>query len=109
MQTQVQGESSWFMYFLQPRLVERSKGAHCARVMDGRVDCLTDDYIGTPVKISVFFMCRRDEKQRYREGFVINITNLFPPSLWWLPKMRAEMKQVETMGLRKDAKSKDCV
>lgn len=24
-------------------------------VMDGWVDCLTDDYIGTPVKISVFF------------------------------------------------------
>lgn len=96
------------MYFLQPRLAERSRGAHCAHVMDGRVDCLTDDYIGTPVKISVFFMCRRDEKQRYGEGFIINITNLFPPSRWRLPKMRAEeMKQVETMGLRKDAKSKD--
>ncbi len=33
-------------------------------VMDGWVDCLTDDYIGTPVKISVFFMRRRDKKQR---------------------------------------------
>jgi len=25
-------------------------------VMDRSVDCLTDDYIGTPVKISVFFL-----------------------------------------------------
>lgn len=102
------GGASWFIYFLQPRLAEGSRGAHCAHVMDGRVDCLTDDYIGIPVKISVFFMCRRDEKQRYREGFIINITNLFPPSRWRLLKMRAEeMKQVETMGLWKDTKSKD--
>jgi len=79
-------------------------------VMDGWVDCLTDDYIGTPVKISVFFMRRRDKKQRYREGFIINITNSFPLSLCWIQMKRAreqKRRRGETRRLREDEKRRE--
>lgn len=69
-------------YALLKALAAKGSGdAACARMMDGLVDCLMDDYIGRPDKISVFFMQQRDERQRYREGFIINITNLFPQSV----------------------------
>lgn len=53
--------------------------------MDGMIDGLTDDYIGSADKISVI-LCTREMRHGVRErpreylrvGFIINITNSFP-------------------------------
>lgn len=53
--------------------------------MDGKIDGLTDDYIGSTDKISVI-LCAREMRQRegerwresFGESFIINITNSFP-------------------------------